>query len=67
MLAREVRSHLRTYAIEYEKGYISEDEYVNLLLNLEEEDIEANNETELQEVISTIEDLIDVVKRQITT
>jgi hypothetical protein len=67
MLARDVRSHLRTYAIEYEKGYISEEEYVNLLLNLENEEIEANNETELREVISTIENLIDIVKHQITT
>lgn len=66
MLARDVRSRLRTYAIEYEKGYISDDEYVNLLINLEQEKIEANNEADLKEVVNTIEDLIDIVKKQIT-
>lgn len=67
MLARDVRDHIRTYAIEYEKGFIDEDEYIGLLKNLEEQEIEANNDTELQETLSTIEDLIDVVKKYITT
>lgn len=67
MLAREVRDCIRTYAIEYEKGFIDDDEYIGLLENLEKQDIEANNDTELKETLSTIEDLIDVVKKYITT
>lgn len=67
MLARDVRDRIRTYAIEYEKGFIDENEYIGLLENLEQQEIEANNDTELQETLSTIEDLIDVVKKYITT
>lgn len=69
MLVREVRDRMRTYAIEYEKGSIDEEEYVSLLQNLEREEIEANNDIELQEVINTIEGLIGVVTitKQITT
>jgi len=57
---------MRTYAIEFEKGTIDEYEYVNLLKSLET-DTEANDENELQEIVKTIESLIDIVRYQITT
>ena len=66
MFINEIKNRMRTYAIEFEKGTIDEYEYVNLLKSLET-DTEANDENELQEIVKTIESLIDIVRYQITT